>query len=155
MPISARIKNHLEENKIPYSPLTHPSAYTSQGAAAVMHVPGGEVAKTVVVEAGKDYYLAVLPASYHVIPGKLAHMIGRPVRLAAESEFSNLFPDCELGAMPPLGELYSLPVYVDESLAADKEIIFNAGTHRDAIRMNFDDFVRLSRPTVCSFAAKG
>jgi Ala-tRNA(Pro) deacylase len=155
MSISTRIKNHLEGNKISYSPLTHPSAYTAQGAAAVMHVPGGEVAKTVVVEAGKDYYLVVLPASYHVVPGKLAHVIGRPTRLATESEFSSLFPDCELGAMPPLGELYGLPVYVDESLAADKEIIFNAGTHRDAIRMNFDDFVSLARPTVCSFAAKG
>jgi len=155
MPISARIKNHLEENKIRYSLLTHPSAYTAQGAAAVMHVPGGEVAKTVVVEAGKDYYLVVLPASYHMNPGRLAHLIGRPVRLATETEFSSLFPDCELGAMPPLGELYGLGVYVDESLAADKEIIFNAGTHRDAIRMEFDDFVSLARPTVCSFAAKG
>lgn len=155
MPISARIKNHLEENKIRYSLLTHPSAYTAQGAAAVMHVPGGEVAKTVVVEVGKDYYLVVLPASYHMNPGRLAHLIGRPVRLATETEFSSLFPDCELGAMPPLGELYGLGVYVDESLAADKEIIFNAGTHRDAIRMEFDDFVSLARPTVCSFAAKG
>jgi Ala-tRNA(Pro) deacylase len=155
MPISTRIKNHLEENKIPYSPLAHPSAYTSQGAAAVMHVPGGEVAKTVIVAAGKDYYLVVLPASYHVNPGRLAHVIGRPIRMATETEFSDLFPDCELGAMPPLGELYGLPVYVDESLLADKEIVFNAGTHRDAIRMNFDDFVSLARPTVCSFAAKG
>jgi Ala-tRNA(Pro) deacylase len=68
---------------------------------------------------------------------------------------SSIFPDCELGAMPPLGELYDLPVYVDESLAGDKEIIVNAGTHRDAIRMNYDDLVGLARPVVCSFAAKG
>jgi len=155
MPISTRIKNHLEENKIPYSPLTHPSAYTSQGAAAVMHVSGRELAKTVVVRAGDDYYLVVLPAAYHVEPGRLAHVIGRPVHLATETEFSSLFPDCELGALPPLGELYGLPVYVDESLAVDKEITFNAGTHRDAIRMSYDDFVRLARPIVCSFAAKG
>jgi len=154
VPISTRIKNHLEENKISYSPLTHPSAYTSQGAAAVMHVPGREVAKTVVVQAGNDYYLVVLPASYHVNPVRLAHVVGHPVRLASESEFASLFPDCELGAMPPMGELYGLPVYVDESLAADKEIVFNAGTHRDAIRMKYDDFVSLARPIVCSFAAK-
>jgi Ala-tRNA(Pro) deacylase len=109
----------------------------------------------VVVQAGKDYYLIVLPASYHVNPGRLAQVIGRPVRLATEPEFASLFPDCELGAMPPLGELYDLPVYVDESLAADKEIVFNAGTHRDAIRMNYEDFVSLARPTVCSIAAKG
>jgi len=97
----------------------------------------------------------MLPASYHVRTDKLADVIGRPVCLATEMEFSSLFPDCELGAMPPLGELYDLPVYVDESLEGDKEIIFNAGTHRDAIRMNYDDFVSLARPVVCSFAAKG
>ncbi len=155
MPISSRIKNHLEQNHIPYLPLTHPSSFTASGAAAVMHVSGREVAKTVVVQAGKEYCLVVLPSSYHVKPEKLAHAIGHPVRLATEAEFASLFPDCELGAMPPLGELYDLPVYVDESLAADKEIIFNAGTHRDAIRINYDDFISLARPTVCSFAAKG
>ncbi len=154
MPISTRIKNHLESNKIPYSLLTHPSSYTAQGAAAVMHVSGREVAKTVVVQAGKDYYLVVLPASHHVKPEKLAQVIGRPIRLATEDEFLSLFPDCELGAMPPLGELYGLSVYLDESLAADKEIIFNAGTHRDAIRMNYDDFVRLAKPTMCSIATR-
>ena len=154
MSISARIKFHLDENKIPYSLLTHPSSYTAQGAAAVMHVPGREVAKTVVVQAGKNYYLVVLPASLHVKPEKLAQVIGRPTRLATEDEFVSLFPDCELGAMPPLGELYGLTVYVDESLAADKEIIFNAGTHRDAVRMNYQDFVRLAEPIVCSIANK-
>jgi Ala-tRNA(Pro) deacylase len=155
MPISNRIKSHLEANKISYSPVSHPSSYTAQGAAAVMHVSGSEVAKTVVVQAAKEYCLIVMPASYHVKPAKLAHVLGCTIRLASEEEFSSLFPDCELGAMPPLGELYGLRVYVDESLAVDKEIIFNAGTHRDAIRMNFEDFVSLARPTVCSFAAKG
>ena len=155
MSISTRIKNHLEENHVPYLPLAHPFSYTAQGAAAVMHVSGREVAKTVVVRAQNEYVLVVLPASYHVKPEQLAHAIGHPVRLATEAEFSSLFPDCELGAVPPLGELYGLPVFVDESLAADKEIIFNAGTHRDAIRMNYDDFVSLARPTVCSIATKG
>jgi Ala-tRNA(Pro) deacylase len=75
--------------------------------------------------------------------------------LATEGEFSSLFPDCEIDAIPPLGELYGLRVFVDESLAADKEIIFNAGTHRDAIRMTYDDFVSLAKPTECSFATKG
>ena len=155
MPISARIKNHLEENHVPYSPLTHSSSYTASGAAAVMHVSGREVAKTVVIRSGMEYCLVVLPASYHVKTEKLARVLGRTVSLASEAEFASLFPDCELGAMPPLGELYGLPVFVDESLAIDKEIIFNAGTHRDAIRMNYSDFVTLVRPTLCSFAAKG
>ncbi len=155
MPISTRIKNHLEETHVPYLPLTHPSSYTAQGAAAVMHVSGREVAKTVVVQAENEYFLAVMPASYHVNVEKLASAIGHPTRLATEGEFSSLFSDCEIGAVPPLGELYGLRVFVDESLAVDKEIIFNAGTHRDAIRMTYDDFVSLAKPTVCSFATKG
>ncbi len=155
MPISTRIKNHLEEHHVPYLPLTHPSSYTAQGAAAVMHVSGREVAKTVVVQAGSEYVLAVMPASYHVNVEKLASAIGHPARLATEGEFSGVFPDCEIGAIPPLGELYGLRVFVDESLAADKEIIFNAGTHRDAIRLTYGDFVSLAKPTVCSFATKG
>jgi Ala-tRNA(Pro) deacylase len=155
MAISTQIKNHLEENRVVFSALTHPSSYTAQGTAAVMHVSGREVAKTVVVQAGKEYYLAVMPASSHVQLGKLSQVIGHPARLAGEREFDSLFPDCELGAMPPLGELYGLPVYVDESLIADKEIVFNAGTHRDAVRMNLADFMRLAKPLACSFASKG
>ena len=155
MPISTRIKNHLEQRHIPYLPVAHPSSYTAQGAAAVMHVSGREVAKTVVVQAGNEYFLAVTPASYHVNVDKLAGAIGHPTRLATEGEFSSLFPDCEIGAIPPLGELYGLRVFVDESLATDREIIFNAGTHRDAIRITYEDFVSLAKPTVCSFATKG
>lgn len=149
MAISAPIKNRLEENHVAFSILTHASAHTAQGAAAVIHVSGRELAKTVVVQAGKEYYLAVLPALCHIQREALSQVIGHPAQLASEREFDSLFPDCELGAMPPLGELYALPVYANESLIA------NAGTHRDAVRVNFDDFVSLARPTVCSFAAKG
>ncbi len=99
--------------------------------------------------------LAILPAPNHVRLDKLAAKVGKPVRLATEQEFSSLFPDCELGAMPPFGSLYNLPVYVDESLAVDEAIVFNAGTHRDAVRMRYDDFVRLAKPKVCSFVQKG
>jgi Uncharacterized conserved protein len=99
--------------------------------------------------------LAVLPAPNHVRLDKLAAELGKSLRLATEQEFSSLFPDCELGAMPPFGSLYNLSVYVDELLAADEAIVFNAGTHRDAIRIRYDDFVRLAKPRVCSFAQKG
>jgi Ala-tRNA(Pro) deacylase len=109
----------------------------------------------VVVQAGEEYYLAVVPASYHVGLEKLSQVIDLPARLASETEFASLFPDCELGAMPPLGELYGLQVYADESLIADREIVFNAGTRRDAIRMNLADFLGLVKPLVCSFASKG
>ena len=120
-----------------------------------MRISGKELAKTVVLLVGEEMILAVLPAPNRVRLDKLAAEVGNPVRLATEQEFSSLFPDCELGAMPPFGSLYNLPVYVDESLAADEAIVFNAGTHRDAIRMRYDDFVRLTKPRVCSFGQKG
>ena len=155
MSISTRLKGFLDESQIPYSVLTHSTAYTAQGAAATMQVSGKELAKSVVLWAGEEMILAVLPAPNHVRLDKLGAEVGKSLRLATEQEFSNLFPDCELGAMPPFGSLYNLPVYVDESLAADEAIVFNAGTHRDAIRIRYDDFVRLAKPTVCSFAKKG
>jgi Ala-tRNA(Pro) deacylase len=155
MSISIRLKNFLDEKRIPYSVLTHTTAYTAQGAAVTMQISGKELAKTVVLWAGKEMILAVLPAPNHVRLDTLATEVGESLRLATEQEFSSLFPDCELGAMPPFGSLYNLPVYVDESLAADEAIVFNAGTHRDAIRIRYEDFVRLAKPRVCSFAKKG
>lgn len=155
MTVSARLKSLLDENRTTYTVMSHAVTYTAQAAAAVMHVSGKEVAKTVVVRAGEETVLAVLPAARHVNLDKLGQLLGKPVRLATEQEFSDLFPDCELGAMPPFGQLYNLPVYVDKTLAADEEIVFNAGTHRDAIRMGYADFVRLARPHTGSFAEKG
>jgi Ala-tRNA(Pro) deacylase len=151
MSISTRLKSFLDENQIPYPVMTHTKAYTAQGAAATMQISGKELAKTVVLWASEEMILAVLPAPKHVRLDKLAATVGNSVRLATEVEFSSLFLDCELGAMPPFGSLYNLPVYVDEALAADEAIVFNAGTHRDAIRMRYDDFVRLAKPRVCSF----
>jgi len=155
MSMSARLKGFLDEHQILYSVMAHTTAYTAQGAAVTMQISGNELAKTVVLRAGEEMILAVLPAPNHVRLDKLAAELGKPVRLASEQEFSDLFPDCELGAMPPIGSLYNLAVYVDESLAADEEIVFNAGTHRDAIRMKYRDFVGLAKPKVCSFAKKG
>jgi Ala-tRNA(Pro) deacylase len=155
MSISIRLKNFLDEKRIPYSVLTHTTAYTAQGAAVTMQISGKELAKTVVLWAGKEMILAVLPAPNHVRLDTLATEVGESLRLATEQEFSSLFPDCELGAMPPFGSLYNLPVYVDESLATDEAIVFNAGTHRDAIRIRYQDFARLAKPRVCSFAKKG
>jgi len=154
MSVSARLKSFLDSNQIPYETLSHSTTYTAQGTATLMQISGKEVAKTVVLRAGElgeETILAVLPGPKHVKLDKLAAAIGKPVRLATELEFSNLFPDCELGAMPPFGALYNLPVYVDESLAKDKEVLFNAGTHHDAVRMAYEDFVRLAEPKICSF----
>ena len=155
MSLPNRLKSVLDSNQIPYESLPHTTTYTAQGTAAVMQISGKDVAKTIVLRAGpsgEDTILAVLPGSRHAKLDKLSAAIGKPVRLATELEFTDLFPDCELGAMPPFGALYNLPVYVDESLAKDKEVVFNAGTHHDAVRMTYEDFVRLAKPKICSFA---
>ena len=155
MTMSARLKSFLDENCVQYTLMSHSPAYTAQAAAATLHVPGKELAKTVVLRAGDDMVLAVLPASYHVNLKKLGALVGKTLRLASEKEFADLFPDCELGAMSPFGNLYNLRVFADESLAADEEIVFNAGTHRDAIRMGYDEFVQVVKPQVAAFADKG
>jgi len=155
MSVPQRLKSFLQASHIPYETLPHTTTYTAQGTAALMRISGREIAKTVVVRAGErgeQTILAVLPGARHVRLEKLAAAVGKPVRLASELEFVDLFPDCELGAMPPFGALYNLPVYMDESLARDKEVIFNAGTHHDAVRVSYEDFVRLANPTICSFA---
>ena len=155
MSISVRLKTFLDENQIPYSVVTHTTAYTAQGTAATLQISGKELAKSVVLWTGEEMILAVLLALNHVRLDQLGAEVGKSLRLATKQEFSSLFPDCEPGAMPPFGSLYNLPTYVDESMAADEAIVFNAGTHRDAIRMRYDDFVRVAKPQVCSFAQKG
>ncbi len=155
MSVPQRLKAFLDSNYIPYESLTHATTYTAQGTATLMQISGKEVAKTVVLRVGRqgeETILAVLPGPRHVKLDKLAAVLGKPARLATEEEFSRLFPDCELGAMPPFGTLYNLPVFMDESLAKDKEILFNAGTHHDAVRMAYEDFVRIARPNIAAFA---
>jgi Ala-tRNA(Pro) deacylase len=154
MTMPARLKSALDETHIPYWSISHVPTYSAQYAASVLHAPGKEVAKTVVLRAAEKNLLAVLPASYHINLKKLAAVVGAPVQLITEQECNKLFPDCEPGAVPPFGELYGLPVYLDEALAEDREIIFGAGTHSDGIRMSYADFVRLARSQVCSFAEK-
>jgi Ala-tRNA(Pro) deacylase len=119
-----------------------------------MHIPGKEMAKTVVLRAGEQTLLAVLPASYHINLEKLAAIAGAPLRLAEKQECNTVFPDCEPDAVPPFGELYGLPVYLDEALAEDPEIVFSAGTLCNAIRMGNLDFIRLAKPRICWFAEK-
>jgi Ala-tRNA(Pro) deacylase len=121
------------------SHVTHIPARSAPYAASLLHVPGGQVAKTVALRAGKQILLAVLPASYHLNLEKLATTLGTPVNLTEERECYDLFPDCQPGTVPPFGELYNLPVYMDRSLAAAREIIFSAGTLCESIRMSSDE----------------
>ena len=148
MPIN-RLKEFLDAHGIKYVVISHSVAYTAQGIAALAHIPGKELAKTVIVKIGGVFAMAVVPASRQVdfvLLRAAAHT--NDVRLASELEFKGRFPDCEPGAMPPFGNLYEMGVFADEVLSHDQEIAFNAGSHRELIRLAWGDFERLVQPTV-------
>jgi Ala-tRNA(Pro) deacylase len=153
MGVLRRLKDYLDENKIKYVKITHSSAYTAQEIAASVHIPGKELAKTVIVRVNDGFAIVVLPASRKINFDRLKSVIGNnEIRLAQEDEFKGLFPDCEVGAMPPFGNLYDLPVYVASALTDDKEIAFNAGTHTDVIKVSYSDFEKLVKPTIGTFS---
>jgi Ala-tRNA(Pro) deacylase len=134
--------------------ISHSVAYTAQGIAALTHIPGKELAKTVVVKLDGALAMAVVPASCHVDLRLLKAAAGATtVELASEEEFRDRFPDCETGAMPPFGNLYEMSVFADESLAHDKEIAFNAGSHRELVRLGWQDFENLAKPRIAKLAA--
>ncbi len=150
---ATKLKEFLDINNIKYMTISHSLAYTAQEIAATSHIPGKELAKTVIVRIDDDFAMAVLPASHQVDLSALKAATGAAeVRLATETEFMDLFPDCELGAMPPFGNLYDMAVYVDETLEKDDVIAFNACSHKQLVQLSYDDFVHLVRPTVLKFA---
>jgi Ala-tRNA(Pro) deacylase len=151
--LAQKLTSLLERNRIHYKAFKHPTAYTAQGVASVMHVPGRQVAKTVVLEVDGKFVLAVLPAPCHVDLQRFREAAGATsVSLADEVEFRKLFPGCEPGAEPPFGHLYGLPTWVDASLAEDEFITFNGGSHDDAVRIRYEEFVQLAQPRVARFA---
>ena len=147
-----KLKDFLDRHKVKYVVIQHSTAYSSSEIAASAHVKGKTLAKTVIVRVDGTDTMAVLPSSYHVNLEKLriATRSGSAV-LSAEGEFAKEFPGCDEGAMPPFGNLYGMPVYVDPSLAEDEQIAFNACTHTELIQMAYKDFVELVKPTVISF----
>jgi Ala-tRNA(Pro) deacylase len=148
MPLS-KLREFLDSRHIKYLVISHSNAYTAQGIAALTHVSGKKLAKTVIVKIDGILAMAVVPASLHVDLDRLRSLTGaQTVELASEREFKDAFPDCETGAMPPFGNLYDMSVYADASLAGNKEITFTAGTHRELVRMEWDDLVRLVNPMV-------
>ena len=152
MPVK-KLKAFLDEHNIRYVSITHSTAYTAQEIAASAHIPGKEVAKTVMVKVDGVMAMAVLPASYQIDFDLLKTAIGaQAVELATEEEFKGLFPQCEVGAMPPFGNLYGMDVFMAASLAEDEEIAFNAGSHTELIRMTFPDYVRLVKPVQLHFS---
>jgi Ala-tRNA(Pro) deacylase len=147
-----RLESYLRENGVSFEVEEHPTAYTAQKIAATEHVPGRMFAKVVMATTNGDLVMLVLPAPSVVDVGKVAEVVGEDVRLASESEFATTFADCEAGAMPPFGNLYDLPVYVDLALGRNERIVFQAGTHSVTMNVAYADFERLTRPTVADIA---
>jgi len=153
MPAMPTIHEFLREAHVPYTVVPHPPAFTACQEAAVTHVPARDWAKVVVCIIDGEPVQAVVPAPSFVNLEQLLELSGgHAIRLAFEDELRHFFPDCEVGAMPPFGPLYGQTVYVDAMLAAEPRIVFNAGTHRDAIAMRWTDFVKMMNPVVGRFA---
>lgn len=153
MPIVEKLQRYLDDNHVRYEVLSHPAAYTAQEAAAAQHVKGRDFAKVVMAETAAGAVMVVLPATRRLDLLKLRGVLGakEPPRLAHENQFAHLFHPCEPGAMPPFGNLFGVPVYVDRSLAAEDTIVFQAGTHTDTVRLRYADFANLVRPVVDNF----
>lgn len=153
MPLKRRLKEFLDENHVKYVTMIHSKAYTAQEIAAVLHVPGKMFAKSVILKADGKFMMGVLSAAHHVnieLFKQVSHT--HEVELASEEEFESLFPKCEIGAMPPFGNIYEVSTYVDTALAKDGDICFNATTHSEVIKMKYSDFERLVKPVIGTFA---
>ena len=153
MPLKKRLKDFLDQNHVKYVTMIHSKAYTAQEIAAVLHVPGKMFAKTVILKEDEKFLMAVLPATHRInmdLFKQVSHT--HHPELASEEEFESLFPKCEIGAMPPFGNIYDMATYVDSSLTKDEDICFNATTHSEVIKMKYADFELLVKPVVGTFA---
>ncbi len=154
MPVK-KLKDFLDKENVKYTSTYHSVAFTAQEIAQAVHVKGKEMAKTVMVKLDGKMAMAVLPASHQVDFEKLKKASGaKDAVLATEEEFRDIFPDCNIGAMPPFGNLYGMEVFSSRVLAEDKEIAFNAGSHYELIRLAYKDFERLVRPKTAEFSAR-
>lgn len=148
MPLQ-KLQEFLDEKDIKYVSIRHSPAYTAQEVAASGHIPGRELAKTVIVRLDGNLAMAAVPASEQVSLERLKEAAGASrAEIAEEAEFEDRFPGCELGAMPPFGNLFDMDVYVSETLTEDEEIAFSAGSHSELLRLAYRDFEQLVRPTV-------
>ena len=154
MKMPKRLIDCLDENKIGYEILRHPETFTAQRTAQAEHVKGRRHAKVVMVKSGAQPLMIVLPAEHLIDLAKLARVLGKDVSLENEEELESLFPDCAIGAMPPFGNLYGVPTYVDRSLAEEDYIVFEAGTHAEAIKLSYRDYEKIVNPRVEDLAIK-
>ncbi len=152
MPINT-LTRFLDENKVEYVTIRHSPAYTAQKIAAAAHIPGREVAKTVMVNMDGKMAMAVLRATDQVDLDLLRSAANaKSVTLATEDDFRDAFQGVELGAMPPFGNLYGMQVFTDEALTKDAQIAFNAGSHTELLQLDYADFERLAKPKVANFS---
>ena len=154
MEIPTRLIKFLNESKVSYEILHHPEAFTAQKIAQAEHVKGRHHAKVVMVKSGSAHLMTVLPADHRLDLEKLGQINDRTPLLENEENFTSLFPDCASGTMPPFGKLYGLPTYVDRSLSQQDYIVFEAGTHTDAIKLSYRDYERIAEANVEDFAFK-
>ncbi|MBL8057911.1 MAG: YbaK/EbsC family protein [Anaerolineales bacterium] len=148
-----RLKFYLHENHVSFEIQHHPEAFTAQDVAATLHEAGGHVAKVVMAWVDGRIVMLVLPAPEHVDFERVEHLLHvQYARAAREEEFKHLFKDCDVGAMPPFGHMYGVPVYVDQSLTLPEHLVFQAGSHRDTIKIATSDYLRLATPTVVTFS---
>jgi Ala-tRNA(Pro) deacylase len=148
-----KLKHLLDQHKIKYISINHSPAYTARETAASTFVPRREFAKTIIVDIDGEKVMAVVSASRHVSIEALKNLAhANEARLASEDEFGELFPDCEVGAMPPFGSLYNMRVFVDEMVTEVDDLCFNAGSHEQILRMDCRDYLKLEQPAIGSFA---
>ena len=149
MSISQKIKSYLEKEQVSYEVLEHPLAYTAMEIAGSQHVPGREVIKAVIIKSNGQFIMCILPAIHYLDLEKIKSFTGiDDIKLASEGDIAKLFPEYEVGAEPPFGHLYGLKLIMDQILQEDDEVVFNAGTHTDMIRMKLADFIRLAKPII-------
>ena len=147
-----RLEEYLRENGVPFQVQHHARVFTAQEVAAAEHIPGHRLVKVVIAIGDSKPVMLALPASYRVDQTRAAELLGvGELRLATEQEFAATFPDCEVGAMPPFGNLYGVDVYVDEALTNDETVVMRAGTHTDTLSLRYADFARLVHPNVGQF----
>jgi Ala-tRNA(Pro) deacylase len=146
------VQNYLDQMGVNYRLSRHDTTYTAQDLAAAEHIPGRKVIKPVVVKADGQFFMCALPASHRVDLDTLRDQLqARDVELAQENELQQMFPECEVGAEPPIGRMFGIPTLMDESLFADDRVTFQAGTHRDAVTMSLADYRRVAMPEVAYF----
>ncbi len=150
---SKKLKKYLDDNNIKYIIIRHSPAFTAQEVAGMAHIPGKDMAKTVIVSIQGKTAMVVIPASLKIDFSLLKKITGvNDIELATEEEFKYMFPDCEIGAMPPFGNLYDMDVFAEKSLTEESEIAFTACTHSELVKMSYKDFEKLVKPKIGTFA---